>query len=56
MRRLLTFVVRAALIAGVLGLVRAVLADRNPQRSLHGTAPVVGSLDNWPEVPRRVTD
>jgi hypothetical protein len=56
MRRVLTLVVRAAVVAGVLGLVRAILADRAPQRSLHGAEPVVGSLDTWPKVPRRPTD
>ena len=56
MRRLLTIAVRAALSAAVLALVRAVLVDRAPQRPLHGAEPVVGSLDTWPEVPRRATD
>jgi hypothetical protein len=53
MRRPLTIIVRLALVAAVLGAVRAVLLDRRPQRSLQGSEPVVGSLDTWPEVPRR---
>ncbi len=56
MSRLLSLVIRLALVAAVVGVVRAVLADRSPRRSLHGTQPVVGSLDTWPEVPRRPTD
>ena len=56
MRRLLTLAVRAALVAGVLAAVRAVLIDRAPQRPLHGAQPVIGSLDTWPKVPRRPTD
>jgi hypothetical protein len=56
MRRVLTLVFRAALVAAALGVVRAVLSDRAPQRPLHGAEPVIGSLDTWPKVPRRVTD
>jgi hypothetical protein len=56
MRRLLTLAFRAALVAVVLGLVRVALSDRAPQRPLHGNEPVIGSLDTWPKVPRRVTD
>jgi hypothetical protein len=56
MRRVLTLVIGSALLAALLGLVRVVRADRAPQRSLHGTEPVVGSLDTWPAVPRRPTD
>jgi ABC-type Fe3+ transport system permease subunit len=56
MRRLLTLALRAALVAVVVGVVRAVLSDRAPQRSLHGAEPVIGSLDTWPQVPRRATD
>jgi hypothetical protein len=54
MRRSLTFVVRMALAAAVVAIVRAVLADRAPRRGLHGTEPVIGSIDTWPAVPRRV--
>ena len=54
--RLLSLVVRLALLAAVVGVVRAVLADRSPRRALDGTQPLVGSIDTWPEVPRRPTD
>jgi hypothetical protein len=56
MRRVLILAIRAALVAVVVGVVRAVLLDRAPQRPLHGAAPVIGSLDTWPNVPRRATD
>jgi hypothetical protein len=56
MRRAFSIVVRMALLAAVVGIVRAVRADRSPERSLHGTQPVVGSIDSWPPVPRRPTD
>jgi hypothetical protein len=56
MRRSLAFAVRIALVAAVVGVVRAVLADRAPQRSLHGTEPLIGSIDTWPDVPRRPAD
>jgi len=56
MPRPVSLIVRLAVLALVVGVVRAVLADRSPRRALHGTTPVVGSLDTWPEVPRRPTD
>jgi hypothetical protein len=56
MLRLLTLVVRLAVLAAVVGVVRAVLADRSPRRALQGTQALVGSIDTWPEVPRRPTD
>ena len=56
MRRSLTFLVRLGLVAAAVAVVRAVLADRAPERGLHGTEPVIGSLDTWPAVPRRVAD
>jgi hypothetical protein len=52
MRRLLWFFVRTAVVIVVVAVVRAILLDRAPQRALHGGAPVVGSLDTWPAVPR----
>ena len=52
-RRLLSGLLRAALIIGVLAAVRAVLLDRAPRRALHPGEPVIGSLDTWPEVPRK---
>ncbi|HVA06667.1 MAG TPA: hypothetical protein VNG12_08015 [Acidimicrobiales bacterium] len=51
MRRLLTIV----LVIVAVGVVRAVLMDRAPRRGLHGEQPVIGSLDTWPDVPRRPT-
>jgi hypothetical protein len=44
---------RAAFVAGVLAVVRAILLDRAPQRALHGDEPVIGSIDTWPAVPRK---
>jgi hypothetical protein len=55
MARFLTIVIRVALVAAVLGVVRQVLLDRSPRQTLRGH-PVIGSLDTWPEVPRRATD
>ena len=56
MHRVLTIALRAALVAVLVGVVRALLLDRSPQRSLQGGEPVVGSLDTWPDVPRRPTE
>ena len=53
MRRLLSTLFRAALIVAALAAVRAVLLDRAPRRELHGSEPVIGSLDTWPAVPRK---
>ena len=53
MRRLLWTVIKAGLLIAVLAVVRSVLLDRAPQRSLHGDEPIIGSLDTWPEVPRK---
>jgi hypothetical protein len=53
MRRILTLAIRAALVAALVGVVRAILLDRAPRRPLHGADPVIGSLDTWPKVPRR---
>ncbi len=53
MRRLVSTLFRAALVIGVLAVVRAVLLDRAPRRELHGAEPVIGSLDTWPAVPRK---
>jgi hypothetical protein len=55
MPRILATLGRAALVVGAVAVIRAVLSDRSPQRALHGTDPVVGSLDTWPKVPRRPT-
>jgi hypothetical protein len=56
MRRARTIIVRTALLGAVLGVLRAILFDRQSQRALHGAEPVVGSLDTWPEVPRRTRE
>jgi hypothetical protein len=53
MRRLLSTLFRVALIIGVLAVVRAVLLDRAPRREIHRGEPVIGSLDTWPDVPRK---
>jgi hypothetical protein len=53
MRRLLSTLVRAALVVAVVAVVRAALLDRAPERALHGDEPVIGSLDTWPAVPRK---
>ncbi|HXP33098.1 MAG TPA: hypothetical protein VN820_03730 [Acidimicrobiales bacterium] len=53
MRRFFSTLVRAAVVVAVLAVVRAVLLDRAPQRALHGSEPVIGSLDTWPAVPRK---
>jgi hypothetical protein len=53
MRRLLWTLVRAALLIAVLAIVRSVLLDRAPRRAIHGNEPIIGSLDTWPEVPRK---
>jgi hypothetical protein len=52
MRRMLLIVFLGVLLAAV----RQVLLDRQPRRALHGSAPVIGSLDTWPAVPRRPTE
>ena len=55
MRRLLWTGLRAALVIAVLAVVREILLDRAPQRPIpaRGREPVIGSLDTWPEVPRK---
>ena len=53
MRRLLWTLLKAAVFVLVLAVVRSVLLDRAPQQALHGDEPIIGSLDTWPEVPRK---
>ena len=53
MRRLLWTLMRAALVIGLVAIVRSVLIDRAPRRALHGDEPIIGSLDTWPAVPRK---
>ena len=45
--------VRVALIVGVAAAVRQILLERAPEHGV-GTEPVLGSLDAWPSVPRRI--
>ena len=52
-RRLLSVLLRIAVLAAVVATVRAVLLDRQPRRGLDGDLPVIGSLDTWPDVPRK---
>jgi hypothetical protein len=52
-RRLVAIILRAALVAAVVAVVRTVLLERQPNRPLEGDAPVIGSLDTWPDVPRK---
>jgi hypothetical protein len=52
-RRLLSTLLRAALVVAALAVLRAVLLDRGPRRELHRGEPVIGSLDTWPAVPRK---
>jgi hypothetical protein len=53
MRRVLTFVIRSAALSAGIAVVRKVLLDRSPQQGLKKGEPVIGSLDTWPDVPRR---
>jgi hypothetical protein len=55
MRRLLWTLLKAGLFVAVLAIVRSVLVDRAPERALRGDEPIIGSLDTWPEVPRKPT-
>ena len=53
MRRLLGLLVRVVLVVVVVAVVREILLERTPQKALHGSEPVIGSLDTWPGVPRK---
>jgi len=53
MRRLVSTLVRAAIVIVVVAVVREILLDRTPRKALHGREPVIGSLDTWPAVPRK---
>jgi hypothetical protein len=53
MRRLVSLVIRALVVAVVVAVVREILLERTPQKALHGSEPVIGSLDTWPAVPRK---
>jgi len=49
MRRVLTLI----LVAAIAVIVRELLLDRSSEQGLSNGAPVIGSLDTWPTVPRR---
>ena len=53
MRRLVSTLVRALVVILVVAVVREILLDRTPRKALHGSEPVIGSLDTWPAVPRK---
>jgi hypothetical protein len=53
MRRLLSRLIRAVAIVAVVAAVREILLERTPEKKLHGSEPVIGSLDTWPAVPRK---
>ncbi|HUC04322.1 MAG TPA: hypothetical protein VL961_02925 [Acidimicrobiales bacterium] len=44
---------KVVLVVVVIAMAREIFMDRAPERALRGTEPVMGSLDTWPEVPRR---
>ena len=56
MRRLVSTLVRALVVILVVAVVREILLDRTPRKALHGSDPVIGSLDTWPAVPRKPAD
>jgi hypothetical protein len=53
MRRLVSTLLRALVVIVVMAVVREILLDRTPEKALHASEPVIGSLDTWPEVPRK---
>jgi hypothetical protein len=53
MRRLVSTLVRALIVIVVVAVIREILLDRTPEKALHGSEPVIGSLDTWPAVPRK---
>jgi hypothetical protein len=53
MRRVVSAAVRLALMVAILAVVRELLMDRTSERGLDGDQPLIGSLDTWPEVPRK---
>ena len=56
MRRLVWALVRAVIVIIIVAVVRDILLDRTPEKALHGSEPVIGSLDTWPAVPRKPAD
>jgi hypothetical protein len=53
MQRLVWTLVRAVIVIVVVAVVREILLDRTPEKALHGSEPVIGSLDTWPAVSRK---
>jgi hypothetical protein len=53
MRCLVSTLVRALIVIVVVAVIREILLDRTPEKALHGSEPVIGSLDTWPAVPRK---
>ena len=53
MRRLVRTLVRLTVLVVVVATIREILLERQPQKALHGSQPVIGSLDTWPAVPRK---
>jgi len=53
MRRLVSLLVRGLIVTVVVAVIREILLDRTPEKALHGSEPVIGSLDTWPAVPRK---
>jgi uncharacterized membrane protein (DUF373 family) len=56
MRRLLSRLIRAVVVVAVVAALREILLERTPDKKLHGSEPVIGSLDTWPAVPRKPAD
>ncbi len=56
MRRLVWTIVRAVIVIVVVAVVREILLERTPEKALHGSEPLIGSLDTWPAVPRKPAD
>jgi hypothetical protein len=55
-RRLVWTLARAVMVIVVAAVVREILLERTPEKALHGSDPVIGSLDTWPAVPRKPAD
>jgi hypothetical protein len=52
-RRHVWTLARIALVLAAMAVLRQILLDRGPRQALHGDEPVIGSLDTWPDVPRK---
>jgi hypothetical protein len=53
MRRFVSALLRAVIVIVVVAVVREILLERTPEKALHGSEPLIGSLDTWPAVPRK---